>query len=630
MNITRRLLENRIKRLEQRVYERTVGRGGGDSTPYKVWKYLRDEGPKTRPEIGAHFNSGALKVLPDMERENCVTKQGNLYSYNPDYNWEDVGVLPRTMAQELQQAVQNGEIETDDAEGNTAPVNQPRTRAPRQRVARPNLFSKNIPDIKAALDAGENINTLNGQGRTPLLVALANGNSDAAQFLLDNGANTNAVTRNGTTALGFALTKTDLDRPAIIKKLIDKGADVSRPCDNARGSGNIPFFLAIRLGLPESIYPSLLNDKLISNSPYVSPNDIVVAVLRKKLSDSVTNEIFDKVIDAELNSNKPNLAKGWRLGSAACTSQYDNGNLRFLDRLMKHGVFPSMLYHYWTGNTAKQIYSRMKEAIDKNYNIIDKVTFINTANQIRERENIDDDFDFSSILTPDAISKMDDEEKSNLAHSCITNNDTRTLRKFASSPIDNMDSISQIINKLAKELNGNTNTERNITRAALMAIDDSYINDIDRWIIRNVALSKNRYLIDRLIDLGLGNRIAAAIDPYRVDSQDYATVKKALNNANIDYTSILSDRDKRATILNNQSHSRVPIDRLKSAIDPENDVWTIVRDLLRDYPNMLDDPRVVELVNDKKYDSSYCARQLRNRIAEREREKEANKPKYDF
>lgn len=626
MNITRRLLESRIKRLEQRVYERTVGRGGGDSTPYKVWKYLRDEGPKTRPEIGAHFNSGALKVLPDMERENCVTKQGNLYSYNPDYNWEDVGVLPRTMAQELQQAVQNGEIETDDAEGNAAPVNQPRTRAPRQRVARPNLFSKNIPDIKAALDAGENVNTLNGQGRTPLLVALANGNSDAAQFLLDNGANPNAVTRNGTTALGLALTKTDLDRPAIIKKLVDKGANVSRVCDGH----NLPFFLALRLNLPESIYPILLSDTLISNSPYASPDDIVVTVLRKKLSDSVTNEIFDKVIDAELNSNKPILTKGWRLGTAASSSQYDNGNLRFLDRTMKRGVFPAMLYHYWNSDTAKQIYSRMKEAIDKNYNIIDKVAFINTANRIREHENINDDFDFSSIITPDAISKMGDDEKSKLAYSCITNNDPRTLRKFASSPIDNMDYISQIINKLAKELNGTTENERYLTRAALMAIDDSYINDIDRWTLRNVALSKNRYLIDRLIDLGLGNRIAAAIDPYRVDSQDYYTVKRALNNANIDFTSILSDRDKRNTILNSQSHGRVPIDRLKSAIDPENDVWTIVRDLLRDYPNMLDDPSVIELVNDKKYDSSYCARQLRNRIAEHEREKEANKPKYDF
>lgn len=627
MNITRRLLENRIKRLEQRVYERTVGRGGGDSTPYKVWKYLRDEGPKTRPEIGAHFNSGALKVLPDMERENCVIKQGNLYSYNPDYNWEDVGVLPRTMAQELQQAVQSGNIEMDDAEVDVAPVNQPRTRAPRQRVIRPNLFSKNVPDIKAALDAGENVNTLNGQGRTPLLVALSNGNSDAAQFLLDNGANPNAVTRNGTTALGLALTKADLDRPAIIKKLVDKGANVSRLCDGH----NLPFFLALRLNLPESIYSSLLSDKLISDSPYASPDDIVTAVLRKKVSDSVTDEIFDKVIDAELNSNKPMLTKGWRLGTAASTSQYDNGNLRFLDRLMKHGVFPSMLYHYWNSDTAKQIYSRMKEAIDKNYNIIDKAAFVNTANQIRERESINDDFDFSSIITPDAISKMDDDEKTKLAYSCITNNDPRTLRKFASSPIDSMDYITQIINKLAKEFNGTTENERNLTRAALMAINDNYINDIDRWALRNVVLSKNRYLIDRLIDLGLGDRIAAAMDPSMASySHDYDTAKRALNNAGIDFTSILSDRDKRNTILNSQSHSRLPIDRLKDAIDPENDVWVTVRDMLNKYPNMLDDPRVIELVNDKKYDSSYCARQLRNRIAEHEREKEANKPKYDF
>ena len=42
-----------------------------------------------------------------------------------------------------------------------------------ERSAKPNLFSKNIEDIKLAVEYGEDINSVNASGKTPLAFAVA-------------------------------------------------------------------------------------------------------------------------------------------------------------------------------------------------------------------------------------------------------------------------------------------------------------------------------------------------------------------------------------------------------------------------------------------------------------------------
>ena len=106
----RLLLERRVKYLEKLLNEKTVTRGS-DSKAFKFWKYLRDEGPKTRPEIRKHF--GSSSIILDMVKDGVLFNNGNLYEYNPDYKWDDIGVIPRP-GQDMTRSLADDEIELDD------------------------------------------------------------------------------------------------------------------------------------------------------------------------------------------------------------------------------------------------------------------------------------------------------------------------------------------------------------------------------------------------------------------------------------------------------------------------------------------------------------------------------------
>jgi len=109
----RLLLERKVKYLEKLLNEKTVTRGS-DSKAFKFWKYLRDEGPKTRPEIRKHF--GSSSIILDMVKDGAVFSNGNLYEYNPDYKWDDIGVIPRP-GQDMTRSLADDEIDDldDDA-----------------------------------------------------------------------------------------------------------------------------------------------------------------------------------------------------------------------------------------------------------------------------------------------------------------------------------------------------------------------------------------------------------------------------------------------------------------------------------------------------------------------------------
>ena len=203
--ILREQLERRVAILEKLVYEKTVTRGH-DSRAYTIWKLLRDEGPMTRPQIRDRL--GYTTPIVEMEQEDCVFKNGSIYSYNPDYNWEDVGVIPRTAEQELQNALRNSEIEDVDDEApvevtprrrrsrssdNTGDAPVRRTRAPRSVT--PNLFSRKFAEVKAAVDDGQNVNQTNDAGKSPLIAAILHKeeNLEIINYLLEHGANPEAV-----------------------------------------------------------------------------------------------------------------------------------------------------------------------------------------------------------------------------------------------------------------------------------------------------------------------------------------------------------------------------------------------------------------------------------------------------
>ena len=90
----------------------------------------------------------------------------------------------------------------------------------------PLLFAARDGDIESAkmlIAAGANINATTGIGETALMLAARNDHTDVALFLLDKGADPNIV-EAGHTALHFAVARKNLD---LVKALIAHKADVN-------------------------------------------------------------------------------------------------------------------------------------------------------------------------------------------------------------------------------------------------------------------------------------------------------------------------------------------------------------------------------------------------------------------
>lgn len=85
--------------------------------------------------------------------------------------------------------------------------------------------SGNIPELKAQLDAGEDVNSPAGpQGQTLLELAAEGGQLGSAKLLLDRGADV-SIRRRGTSALTIACLRGDAEMAAL---LVSRGAPVTR------------------------------------------------------------------------------------------------------------------------------------------------------------------------------------------------------------------------------------------------------------------------------------------------------------------------------------------------------------------------------------------------------------------
>ncbi len=83
------------------------------------------------------------------------------------------------------------------------------------------IRSNDLPTLRA-LVRDHGVNTADALGQTPLMLAAAFGTPDAVRFLLDAGADVNARSKSGVTALHWGATE-----PAKVRLLLDAKADVN-------------------------------------------------------------------------------------------------------------------------------------------------------------------------------------------------------------------------------------------------------------------------------------------------------------------------------------------------------------------------------------------------------------------
>lgn len=133
-------------------------------------------------------------------------------------------ILVSGCAPTLYEAVQRGEytrMEQLLAKG--AEVDQKEDKSDTQET--PLFFAARNGDLKAAqllIANGADVNAVNYRRWTPLHIAVLNGHHDLVVLLLDSGANVNAQDERGRTALHIANFN---NRPELVELILERGAD---------------------------------------------------------------------------------------------------------------------------------------------------------------------------------------------------------------------------------------------------------------------------------------------------------------------------------------------------------------------------------------------------------------------
>lgn len=216
-------IERRVRYLEHLILERSVGRGG-PSIAMNIWQFLMDHGPATRDEIDTALGSrySNTTALNSWVKPGLITKQGDRYIANPNYVWDDVGVIQRDIPQDLLH-LQDSEIanlEPADSGGKKSKASRPRKPKAAPTVT-PNIFSNKLAEVKAAVEAGENVNQLNDKRMSPLIKAMTSRaalSEEIAIYLIEHDADL-TYTYKGRDALTYAIRNNKYDAAqAIVNK----------------------------------------------------------------------------------------------------------------------------------------------------------------------------------------------------------------------------------------------------------------------------------------------------------------------------------------------------------------------------------------------------------------------------
>ena len=154
-----------------------------------------------------------------------------------------------------------------------------------------------VDAAQSLLEKGADVNRAMRNGRTPLWIACDKGHVDVARLLLDKGADVNRAMKDGATPLFVACQEGRVDA---VRLLLDKGADVNK----ADGAGVTPLWTACWFGRVEAarllldngadIQPSLqrLSDYQLEAQRILDSAEMV-ALLRPRIEAALQDMILE-------------------------------------------------------------------------------------------------------------------------------------------------------------------------------------------------------------------------------------------------------------------------------------------------------------------------------------------------
>lgn len=592
-----KLLEKRLSRLERVLVERSIGKNNEPSKAYRIWDYLMNNGPTSVADLKRVLPDDITRAINFFAKNDLLVKNGDVVSANADYAWDDVGVIPRTAEQEVLNDIGNklNSISTDSSDSPTPT---------RRRAVKTNLFSRKIEEVKAAIDAGQDVNQTNDKGQTPLLYACGTKTDTGpiVEILLENGADP-TITINGdrNQCISLAIKNKNI---SVIKALALGGVALYSIYKNTDC-----YLCALADYLDEATFSKVL-DKHFSSSTrlymYIL-HSIITAAFRKygvTVVAKILNICFSNVGKGyDLDQFIPNLPN---IGTFQLPDElYEE----ILDICIKNGCVPNCVgirndYNLWNKNRyiSKMLFDTVNDVCSGKLKLYDGSSeYFNIIDFISNKYGWTID-NITDILTQSVIDKQSARWGWRYINRAKESDKIKLLRKFKFKRLPQLDFSTYILPLL------NSNNKE-LIRALFKQTRLYIVGDID-YYLSNVSVSyitgiKNKYFFECLLDLDdsgyIGNKLADLCSrrAYRTNSQvcidALAEAGYDLNNAEIDYNKI-------------KDNNRL----INDIIDHINDdtMSTNTRRTIEADPSILANSRIQDALN-KADDDNTTARQIR-------------------
>ena len=613
-------LQKRLEVIESLIAERSIGRGGEPSNAMKVWQLLTDNGPMTRQQIqssGLSATATATASLNFYVANDLLNKTGDRFAANPDYAWDDIGVIPRTAQQELMNSLRDAPIVNDTDEIPVETTSKARAkREPRQsrvKEVKQDLFSRKYDEVKAAIDAGQDCRVANDNGVTPLVYACRdkkNQSANIVKLLLDHGANPNDL--DGKKPVIFtALENRDYD---VVKELASHGADLDTFYKHV-----IPIVYAIYNGVTDDTLLALVKPKAIEIGGRWSLilEEISDRHLKGSISDSLYNAIVDKMFDGVSTDTLYRFVSG-----KIITSELNQDVMTVTNKFTSRGELPPIDPFWEWRHSDKDVkalnnyYKLLVRAANGELKVREAGKFIAYCDGVCDALGKPNDFAFK-FITDEWLRNASLNSLKAVVINSIDAKDTNTLIKVAKIKPECLNA-SLIVNYLAM-----SNADNKVTAAACRILNSCLHKSstaLSESAIENVRKTKNAYLVEYLFDRGFADYILYGIRDAKNSSELSQTVRSVIKDLGIQTKDFSDDNVRRQADDSRRRDEKIDLIVLKI----ETDEWNsqCERYITND-PSILLDERIQKALDDN---NNITSRQLKQRIARMPKDTD----KYDF
>ena len=610
-------LQKRLEVIESLIAERSIGRGGEPSNAMKVWQLLTDNGPMTKQQIqnsGLSATATATASLNFYVANNLLTKTGDRFAANPDYAWDDVGVIPRTAQQELMNSLRDVPIVNDTDEIPVEPITKDRTtRKPRVKEVKQNLFSRKYDEVKAAIDAGQDCRVANDNGVTPLVYACRdpkNQSANIVKLLLDNGANPNDL--DGKRPVIFtALEKRNYD---VVKELASHGADLDTLYKHI-----IPIAYAIYNGVTDDTLLALVKPKALEIGGRWSLilEEISDRHLGGSISDSLYNAIVDKMFDGVSTDTLYRFVSG-----KIITSEFSKDVMTIANKFTSRGELPPIdpFWEWWHSDkdvkALNNYYKLLVRAANGELKVREAGKFFSYCDGVCDALGKPNDFAFK-FITDEWLRNASLNSLKAVVINCIDAKDTNALIKVAKIKPERLNA-SLIVTYLAM-----SDADNKVTAAVCRILNSCLRKSstaLSESAIEKVRNTKNAYLVEYLFDRGFADYILYGIRDAENSSELSPTVRSVIKDLGIETKDFRDDNVRRQADDSRRRDEKIDLIVLKI----ETDEWNseCERYVTND-PSILLDERIQKALDDN---NNITSRQLKQRIARMPKDTD----KYDF